>query len=83
MFKEKTEIKEIIEKSEEKINEIIEIARTNIVDYRMTEMSEKDFIKEWEKLEDLILTKFYLQPIVSIINSIYKEIQVKLKSKFG
>lgn len=60
MFKEKTEIKEIIEKSEEKINEIIEIARTNIVDYRMTEMSEKDFIKEWEKLEDLILTKFYL-----------------------
>ena len=37
---------------EAKINEIIENARKNITDYKVTEMSEKDFAKEWVKLEN-------------------------------
>lgn len=52
MWKSKTEVEDIIEKSKAKINEIIENARKNITDYKVTEMSEKDFAKEWVKLEN-------------------------------
>ena len=52
MWKSKTEVEDIIEKSKAKINEIIENARKNITDYKVNEMSEKDFAKEWVKLEN-------------------------------
>ena len=41
-----------VKKDKAKINEIIENARKNITDYKVTEMSEKDFAKEWVKLEN-------------------------------